>query len=266
MAARGSSIKERTEPPPPPRELTVEAIRQRAVDAGVAAQFDRFVRMSENAGLAVQPQRVSVRIAPQAGRRRYLTYASPEGEGLVLWAGQGPLRPTRAWHKWSWISARSSTRNCKSGQSSSTARTTCAGTCCYACWRTTWNGTCGGGWRRYCPRSAFLPGRAGSRLASGQQAVPPRSPRRISPEGPRTRHPGRCAAVPHPRYRQLPVPAAGTPRAGPRGRSRPGAPASLPGPCSTGSLCSLPAVQPGPQEHCPTERRSSRSSRGSAVS
>ena len=181
MAARGSSIKERTEPPPPPRELTVEAIRQRAVDAGVAAQFDRFVRMSENAGLAVQPQRVSVRIVPQAGRKRYLTYASPEGEGLVLWAGQGPLRPTRAWHKWSWSSARSSTRNCKSGQSSSTARTTCAGTCCYACWRTTWNGTCGGGWRRYCPRSAFLPGRAGSRLASGQQAVQPRSPSGIPP-------------------------------------------------------------------------------------
>ena len=71
--------------------MTVDAIRARAVDAGVGEQFDRFVKMSEQAGLPVQPQRSSVRIAPPSDRRRFLMYASPgagtSGGGLSIWVG-----------------------------------------------------------------------------------------------------------------------------------------------------------------------------------
>ena len=80
-------IDERAEPPPPHRKWTVEAIRRRAVHEGVEAQFDRFVRMSEDAGLAVQPHKISVRIAPQANRARFLMYARPEDGGLVIQTG-----------------------------------------------------------------------------------------------------------------------------------------------------------------------------------
>ena len=71
-------IDEPVEAPPRPRRVTIDAIRQRAVDAGVAEQFNRFVKMSEDAGLAVQPQRASVRIAPMANRTRFLMYARPQ--------------------------------------------------------------------------------------------------------------------------------------------------------------------------------------------
>ena len=68
--------------PPKPlasrRKLTVEAVRRRAIDAGVGRQFDRFVEMAEKAGLAVQPQRASVRVAPPANRTRFLMYARPQ--------------------------------------------------------------------------------------------------------------------------------------------------------------------------------------------
>ncbi len=68
--------------PPPRRRLTVDAIRHRAVDVGVGKQFDRFVTMAEDAGLAVQPQPASVRIAPPANRTRFLMYAQPRsGDG-----------------------------------------------------------------------------------------------------------------------------------------------------------------------------------------
>ena len=80
-------IEEQAEPPRPRPRLTVELIRRRAAEAGVAAQFERFVKMSENAGLAVQPQKQSVRIAPMANRTRYLMYARPESGGIVLSAG-----------------------------------------------------------------------------------------------------------------------------------------------------------------------------------
>ena len=84
-------IEEPTEAPRPRRRYTVEAIRDRAVEVGVVAQFDRFVGMSKKAGLAVQPQRASVRIAPPANRTRFLMYAAPEardsGGGLRVWAG-----------------------------------------------------------------------------------------------------------------------------------------------------------------------------------
>ena len=89
-------VDEHLKPPRPKRKLTVEAIRARAADVGVGEQFDRFVEMSEQASLAAQPQRSSVRIAPPSDRRRFLIYASPsvrEGGG-GLWIFVGPKRFT----------------------------------------------------------------------------------------------------------------------------------------------------------------------------
>ena len=80
-------VDEPIEPPPPRRRLTVDAIRRWAVDVGVGEQFDRFVKMAEDAGLAVQPQRASVRIAPPANRTRFLMYAQPHAGD-----GRGELR------------------------------------------------------------------------------------------------------------------------------------------------------------------------------
>ena len=83
------------EPPAPPpasrRKLSVEIIRNWAVEAGVDEQFDRLVKMSEAAGLPVQPQRASIRIAPQADKRLCLLYAQPgsgeDGGTLYLEVG-----------------------------------------------------------------------------------------------------------------------------------------------------------------------------------
>ena len=84
-------IEEPAETPHERQRLTVEAIRRSAVDAGVAAQFERFVEMSEAAGLAVQPQRASVRIAPPTNRTRFLMYVQPRagsaGGELGIWVG-----------------------------------------------------------------------------------------------------------------------------------------------------------------------------------
>ena len=84
-------VDEPTAPGRPRRRFTVDAIRRWAVDVGVAEQFDRFVDMASAAGLAVQPQRASVRIAPPANRTRFLMYAQPRaGEGggeLGIWVG-----------------------------------------------------------------------------------------------------------------------------------------------------------------------------------
>ena len=85
-------IDEPSKPAPPRRRLTVEAIRNWAVDVGVGGQFDRFVNIAQAAGLAVQPQRASVRIAPPTDRTRYLMYAQPRsgvGSG-ELWISAGP--------------------------------------------------------------------------------------------------------------------------------------------------------------------------------
>ena len=71
-------IDELVEARPKPPKLTVSAIRQLAEEVGVAAQFNRFVKMSKDAGLAVQPQRASVRIAPMENRTRFLMYARPQ--------------------------------------------------------------------------------------------------------------------------------------------------------------------------------------------
>ena len=104
-------IRERIEEPPEAprrrRRYTVEAIRAKADEVGVVEHFNRFVEMSERAGLAVQPQRASVRIAPQANRTRFLMYAAPDarqGGGLRIFTGpkyfaeffQRPQRPSPA--------------------------------------------------------------------------------------------------------------------------------------------------------------------------
>ena len=70
-------VDEPTRPSTPSRQFTVEAVRRQAVDAGVSEQFDRFVDIAEGAGLAVQPHKLSVRIAPPTNRVRMLMYACP---------------------------------------------------------------------------------------------------------------------------------------------------------------------------------------------
>ena len=57
--------------------FSVESIKRMAVDLGVGEQFNRFIIMSEKAGLVVQPKRASVTIAPPADRRRYLMWIRP---------------------------------------------------------------------------------------------------------------------------------------------------------------------------------------------
>ncbi|WP_425154660.1 endonuclease NucS domain-containing protein [Candidatus Palauibacter sp.] len=84
-------VDEPTKPPSQKRRYTVEAIRSKAVRMGVDQQFDRFVRIAGAAGLPVQPQKASVRIAPPADRTRFLMYARPVagagGGGLAIWVG-----------------------------------------------------------------------------------------------------------------------------------------------------------------------------------
>ncbi len=86
-------VDEPTKPAPQKRRYTVETIRGLASEVGVREQFDHFVEMSEQAGLAVQPQRASVRIAPPANRTRFLMYAAPRaganGGELGIWVGPG---------------------------------------------------------------------------------------------------------------------------------------------------------------------------------
>ena len=77
--------------PRPKRRYTVGAIRSLAIKAGVGEEFDRFVRISEAAGLPVQAQQASVRVAPPADKRRFLMYATPRadpnGGVLGIWVG-----------------------------------------------------------------------------------------------------------------------------------------------------------------------------------
>lgn len=81
------AVDEPIRPASPRPRLTVEAIREVAVQEGVVEQFNRFVLMSKDAGLAVQPQKASVRIAPPADRRRFLLYASPSRGGISIYTG-----------------------------------------------------------------------------------------------------------------------------------------------------------------------------------
>ena len=86
-------VEEPVKPPTPRHRLTVDAIRDRASEAGVLEQFDRFVQMSVQAGLPVQPQAASVRIAPPQNRTRFLMYAGPRaganGGELGIWVSAG---------------------------------------------------------------------------------------------------------------------------------------------------------------------------------
>ena len=69
------------------RRYSVEAIRQRAAEAGVQVQFDRFLEIVREADLHPRPYSLAVMIAPPANRTRYLMYARPEAGGIVLSAG-----------------------------------------------------------------------------------------------------------------------------------------------------------------------------------
>ena len=71
----------------PARRYSVEAIRQRAAEAGVQAQFDRLLEIVREAGLHPRPYSLAVMIAPPANRTRYLMYARPEAGGIVFSAG-----------------------------------------------------------------------------------------------------------------------------------------------------------------------------------
>ena len=70
-----------------PRRYSVEAIRQRAAEAGVEPQFDRLLEIVRDAGLHPRPYSLAVMIAPPTNRTRYLMYARPEAGGIVLSAG-----------------------------------------------------------------------------------------------------------------------------------------------------------------------------------
>lgn len=75
---------------PPRREArryTVEAIQDRAREAGVGEPFDRFLGMAREAGLVAMPYKLAVMITPPTHRNRYLMYARPERGGMVLSAG-----------------------------------------------------------------------------------------------------------------------------------------------------------------------------------
>jgi len=83
---------EPAEPPPPKRKFTVEAIHAIAKEVGVEGPFERFVRMSKEAGLAVQPLKIAIRIAPPQNRTRFLMYAQPytdaKDSGLSIAVGE----------------------------------------------------------------------------------------------------------------------------------------------------------------------------------
>ena len=67
--------------PSPPAAITLD-IDDTCDAVHVGRQFDRFVNMVQAAGLAVQPQRASVRIAPPKNRTRFLMYVQPHsGDG-----------------------------------------------------------------------------------------------------------------------------------------------------------------------------------------
>ena len=68
----------------PRRRFTVEAVRQLAAEECVEPQFDRFLRIARDAGLAVQPHSTAVRIAPPAIRTRFLMFASPREGGMTI--------------------------------------------------------------------------------------------------------------------------------------------------------------------------------------
>jgi hypothetical protein len=88
---------EPSQPSSPRRKYTVKAICQMARDADVSKPFERFVTMAREAKLAVQPNKMSVTIAPMANRTRFLMYAKPRDGGLVIEVGPNSFAK---WHPW----------------------------------------------------------------------------------------------------------------------------------------------------------------------
>ena len=77
-------VEESSESPPTQPQHTLSAVRQRAVEAGVKKQFDRFVGMAEGAGLYVQPVTRSVRFKAPANRSYTLLFATPQHGGMSI--------------------------------------------------------------------------------------------------------------------------------------------------------------------------------------
>ena len=77
-------IEEEAQPQAAQSKYSIDAIRRRAKEAGVGTQFDSFVRMSEQAGLRIQPRKYAVRIAVPQDARYRLLYARPEDDGLAI--------------------------------------------------------------------------------------------------------------------------------------------------------------------------------------
>ena len=71
----------------PRPERSVEAIRQRAAAERVLEPFDRFIGMSEDAGLFVRPYKLSVMVTPPGHHGRFLMYATPRAGGIHINAG-----------------------------------------------------------------------------------------------------------------------------------------------------------------------------------
>ena len=81
-------IDEHADAPSRPRpERSVEAIRRRAAAEKVLEPFNRFVGMSEDAGLFVRPYTLSVMVTPAGHHGRFLMYATPRAGGIHINAG-----------------------------------------------------------------------------------------------------------------------------------------------------------------------------------
>ena len=74
-------------PSQPHPERSVEAIRRRAAAENVLEPFDRFIGMSETAGLFVRPYTLTVMITPPTHHGRFLMYATPRAGGIHIAAG-----------------------------------------------------------------------------------------------------------------------------------------------------------------------------------
>ncbi len=73
------------------RWRTLDDIRQLAVEAGVAGQFERFVQMSDQAGLDVRAYKVAAATVPKRNRARTLIYAKPTSGRIFLEANPAAI-------------------------------------------------------------------------------------------------------------------------------------------------------------------------------
>lgn len=77
-------VEEPSEPSSEKSHRTIGAIRDRAVEAGVAEQFDRFVGMAEGAGLYVQPVTRSLRFKAPVNHNYTLMFVTPQHGGICV--------------------------------------------------------------------------------------------------------------------------------------------------------------------------------------